>query len=58
MSEERSYPPSPDFVNRAHVRGMDGYRELYRRAQEQPFEFWGAGGKELFLFEKWSQVID
>ena len=59
MSEERSYPPSPDFVKRAHVRGMDGYRELYRRAQEQPAEFWGElAEKELFWFEKWSQVID
>ena len=59
MSEERSYPPSPDFVKRAHVRGMEGYRELYRRAQEQPAEFWGElAEKELFWFEKWSQVID
>ena len=59
MSEERSYPPSPEFSQRAHVHGMDGYRELYRRAQEQPAQFWGElAEKELFWFEKWSQVID
>jgi len=59
MSEERSYSPSPEFAQRAHVRGMDGYRELYRRAQEQPSQFWGElAEKELFWFEKWSQVID
>ncbi len=59
MSEDRSYPPSPEFAQRAHVRGMDGYRELYRRAQEQPAQFWGElAEKELFWFEKWSQVID
>jgi acetyl-CoA synthetase len=59
MSEERSYPPSPDFVKRAHIHGMDGYRDLYRRALEHPAEFWGElAEKELFWFEKWSQVID
>ena len=58
MAEERSYPPSPEFVEHANVKGMDGYRALYKRAEEQPAEFWGElAEKELFWFEKWSQGL-
>ena len=41
MAEERTYPPSPEFVKHANVQGMEGYRALYKRAEEQPAEFWG-----------------
>ena len=53
------YPPSADFASRAHVKGMEGYRELYRSAAEKPEEFWGElAEKELFWFEKWSHVFE
>jgi len=53
------YPPSEDFVRKAHVQGMDGYRELYRRAEQNPEEFWGElASRELHWFEKWSRVLE
>jgi acetyl-CoA synthetase len=59
MSEQHVYPPSPAFVERAHVRGMEGYRALYQKAAEKPEEFWGdLAGNELFWFEKWSHVFE
>ncbi|HUI76937.1 MAG TPA: AMP-binding protein, partial [Bryobacteraceae bacterium] len=59
MSEQNVYPPSPAFVERAHVRGMEGYRALYQKAAEKPEEFWGElAGNELFWFEKWSHVFE
>jgi acetyl-CoA synthetase len=59
MSEERVYAPSPEFVERAHVQGMEGYRALYDRAAEHPEEFWGElAEKELHWFEKWSHVFE
>ena len=30
------YPPNEEFVKRARVKGMEGYRELYQRAAAQP----------------------
>src|SRR5258708_19645534 len=52
-------PPSPDFVRHAHVQGMEGYRELYRKADENPEEFWGSlAEKELAWFQKWSHVFE
>jgi acetyl-CoA synthetase len=53
------YPPSDEFVRKAHVQGMDAYRELYRRAEESPEEFWGElAAREVHWFEKWSKVLD
>ena len=54
-----SYAPSPEFVRNAHVQGMEGYRELYERARQDPQTFWGElATTELHWFEKWSQVLD
>nr|MDQ2900629.1 AMP-binding protein [Acidobacteriota bacterium] len=59
MPEERTYPPSPEFVKRAHVQGMDAYRELRERAAQDPATFWGdLAEREMFWFEKWSSVLD
>jgi acetyl-CoA synthetase len=55
----RVYEPSPEFVRRAHVKGMDAYRALYERAKEKPEEFWGElAERELDWFEKWSHVFE
>jgi acetyl-CoA synthetase len=59
MAETELYPPNSEFVRRAHVRGMEAYRDLCRRAAETPEEFWGElAEKELFWFEKWSHVFE
>ena len=51
MSETAVYPPKSEFVSRANVQGMDAYRQLYRRAEEKPEEFWGElAEKEIFWF--------
>jgi acetyl-CoA synthetase len=59
MSESAIYPPPPDFSARAHVKNLDEYRELYRRAEETPEEFWGEiAGREVHWFEKWTHVFE
>ena len=59
MAEDRTYAPSREFVEHANVQGMEGYRALYKRAEEQPAEFWGElAEKEVFWFEKWSKVFE
>ncbi len=38
---------------------MEGYRDLYRRAAEDPEKFWGEiAERDVFWFEKWSKVLD
>src|SRR5258708_2034587 len=59
MAKPDVYPPSPEFVKYAHVKGMEAYRELYQKAAEHPEEFWGElAERELFWFEKWSHVFE
>ena len=40
LSEVRRFPPPPEFTGHANVKGMEGYRELYRQAAERPEDFW------------------
>jgi acetyl-CoA synthetase len=59
MDEERKYPPAAEFVRRAHVQGLEGYRALYKQAEENPEEFWAEQAeKEIFWFEKWANVLE
>jgi acetyl-CoA synthetase len=59
MSKTGIYPPSEAFVNQAHVRGLEGYRDLYRRAEQDPEAFWGdIAEREIHWFQKWTRVLD
>ena len=56
---EPVYPPSPEFVSTANVKGMEGYKALYDAAAQDPEKFWGdLAGKELSWFRKWDKVLD
>src|SRR5215510_13235891 len=59
MSEAHVYSPSPEFAERANVSGMEAYRELYRKAAENPERFWGdLAERELAWFRKWDRVLE
>ena len=59
MATSPVYPPSPEFVRRAQVQGMEGYRALYEKAAADPEAFWSElAEKELFWFEKWTKPFE
>src|ERR1051326_6412845 len=59
MSQPAVYPPPEEFVRKAHVKGMEGYLDLYRRAEQDPEKFWGeVAEREIHWFEKWSKVLE
>jgi acetyl-CoA synthetase len=59
MSTEVIYEPSGEFVRRAHVKGIEEYRDLYRRAEQDPEAFWAEiAEQEIHWFEKWSKVLE
>ncbi len=59
MTTPHLYEPSPEFVRQAHVQGMDGYRELYRHAQQDTDGFWAdVAAREVHWFEPWSKVLE
>jgi acetyl-CoA synthetase len=56
---QATYAPSPEFVRKARVQGMEGYRALYDRAAADPEGFWAdLASTELHWFNKWTQVLD
>ena len=55
---EPVYPPSPEFVRNAHVKGLEAYRELYRKAAEKPEEFWGEQAKRIEWFKAPTKVLE
>ncbi|MCC7157065.1 MAG: acetate--CoA ligase [Bryobacterales bacterium] len=59
MSENAIFPPSPEFVSKAHVQGMEQYRKLYREAAGNPEAFWADIAKrEIHWFEPWDHVFE
>ncbi len=59
MASSPAYSPSSDFVSRAHVRGMEGYRALYEKASADPEAFWAdLAATELSWFTKWTKVFE
>lgn len=60
MSDEsRTYPPSPESIARAHVKGMEAYRELYERAGQDEEKFWSAlANEELSWFRPFSKGLE
>jgi len=59
MSQPGVYPPPPEFVRAAHVKGMEGYLDLYNRAEHDPEKFWAeVAEREIDWFEKWSAVLE
>ena len=39
MPDRHTYPPSPDFVKKAHVQGLEAYTKLYEQAAADPEAF-------------------
>ncbi len=60
MSEEsKTYPPSSQASGHAHVKDMDAYRKLYRRAAQDPEGFWSdLAERELDWFKPFSKALE
>jgi acetyl-CoA synthetase len=57
-SADQIFHPSTDFVQKARVQGLDGYRALYDRSIQDLDGFWGDEASQLHWFERWSAVLD
>ncbi len=60
MSDEsKTYPPNSELSARAHVKGMDAYREMYDRAAQNPESFWSElARQELEWFRPFSKGLE
>src|SRR5208337_803176 len=59
MAEERTFPPSPEFSKKAHIKSIAEYEKIYKRSVEDPEGFWAEmAEKQLTWFKKWDKVLD
>jgi acetyl-CoA synthetase len=53
-SEQRTFPPSPDFIARSAVQD----RSLYDKAAADPEAFWSEQAESLTWFRRWDTVLE
>ena len=59
MAAEKVYPPSSEFVQQAHVSGMDAYQALFDEAKADPAAFWAqVAERKIDWFKPWDKALD
>lgn len=59
LQEDRLFHPSPEFSQKARIKSLDEYKQLYAQAKADPQAFWAdLAEKELHWFQKWDTVLD
>jgi acetyl-CoA synthetase len=58
LDEQRSFPPPPEFAQKAQIKSLAEYEALYKQSVEQPEKFWAKAAEELHWFKKWNKVLE
>src|SRR5512135_1217029 len=59
MAENRTFPPSKEFSEKAHIKSLADYEKMYRRSVEDPDGFWAEmAEKQLTWYKKWDKVLE
>ncbi len=59
MAEKRTFPPSKEFSERAHIKSMQEYEQMYKRSVEDPEGFWAdMAERHITWFKKWDKVLE
>ncbi|MHB8160173.1 MAG: acetate--CoA ligase [Thermoleophilia bacterium] len=59
MHEKRHFPPPPGFSEKAHIKSMAQYEEIYQRSVDDPEGFWAEmAGEHLDWYRKWDKVLE
>jgi len=58
LQETRSFPPPPEFSQRAHIKSREEYDRIRQQAEADPEAFWAGIAKELHWFKPWDKVLE
>jgi acetyl-CoA synthetase len=50
------FHPDSNFVNNAHIKSLDNYKQLYEKSVKSPDVFWGEVAERLHWYKKWDMV--
>jgi len=57
--EKRVFDPPKEFVEKAHIKSMEEYKELYKKSIEDPQGFWAEMAEEyLDWFKRWDGPVE
>ncbi len=57
--EKRVFEPPEEFVQNAHIKSMDEYKEMYNRSIQDPEGFFGEMAEEyIHWFKKWDGPVE
>src|SRR5262249_17986452 len=57
LKEQRVFPPPTGFAAGAHVKSLEEYERLWKRAKDDPAGFWGEQAASLSWFKPWQQAL-
>ena len=58
-TEKRTFPPSKEFSDKAHIKSIQEYEMLYKKSVEDPDGFWAEMAEtQLTWYKKWDKVSD
>ncbi len=58
-TEKRTFPPSKEFSQKAHIKSMKEYEQIYKRSVDDPEKFWAEmAEKYLTWYKKWDKVLE
>jgi len=58
LQESRTFEPSPEYRQKAHIKSLEEYERLYARAEADPEAFWAEIARELHWFKPWDKVLE
>lgn len=58
LKESRVFPPTAEFAEQAHVKSMEQYDALFKKAEEDPDGYWAEQAERLHWFKKWDTVLE
>ncbi len=59
LDEKRRFSPVPEFVEKAHIKSLDEYAAMAKKAEEDFEGFWGEQAENyLTWYKKWDNVLE
>jgi acetyl-CoA synthetase len=57
MAEKRVFDPPQEISQKAYIKNMEEYKEIYQRSINDPAGFWAELAEQLDWFKKWDRVL-
>ncbi|MBN1856298.1 MAG: acetate--CoA ligase [Dehalococcoidia bacterium] len=57
QEEKRVFPPPKEFSEKAHIKSLAEYQEIYDRSIADPAAFWAERAEQIDWFQKWDKVL-